>query len=504
MWPTFKNKPKTESIFSFIINSGVIDIIADLGFNTIQFLPVSQSIDGDNWKYRFLSPFPFALQKNWGNPDEFRNLVDEFHKRGIAVILDIILSHVPFKNFKLFDMAGEDVGIHRWIKYDSSKKSSKKEQIFLGEETEWGTKRYRYEDSLIRRFGVESALHFMTRFGVDGFRVDNVDGILRRGPNGQGDDRPGGRLFLRELAKEIYRIDSSAILNYEAHYFYGGNARLLVAPIDFSNKALGATAYSSSRLTYYFHTVLMPKSADDLSVKKLEDISREKVEGESNSTIADFHNHDAAAGLMAGRATGSYAYDALILGDEKLHFHAIGKIKIMSAFISFFTEGRTLDLLQSFLLQKGSFEHNSSIDWGLFFETNYKSKTLINFKKEINKLMDRPAFWPENTLFRECVFVDDSRKILVVKREDRTQNTKEKYYVLINFSSKTSPSIKFPVTSGDYEVVFDDFTQQTNKTPNSEYLSRIFTSKKDSSGEWDFLELPKVNPYNIIVLKKSN
>ena len=109
-----------KEYFKFIAQSGVIETIKELGFNTIQFLPFAQSIDGDNWKFRYLVPFQYAIQKNWGTPDDFAQMIDEFHKHEIAVIGDFVIGHFPDRNFKIFGQDSELNGIHLWTESDNS------------------------------------------------------------------------------------------------------------------------------------------------------------------------------------------------------------------------------------------------------------------------------------------------------------------------------------------------------------------------------------------------
>jgi len=481
-------------LYTYIRTCGVLDMVKDLGFNTIQFLPISQSIDGDNWKFRYLTPFPFAIQKNWGDPDSFLALIDACHELGISVIADIILSHAAYKNYSLFNLKGEDVGLHIW--------KTNEEEVFLDEETSWGTKRFRYSDEHVRQYLIESALHFLTKYSIDGFRIDNVDGILRLGTTGQGEDRPGGRIFLQKLINSLYEHNPLTLIHLEAHYFYGDNAKLLVLPQAVNNKALGATAYNSSRLTYYFHTEMMPKAADDISVWKFEHIREEKEWGQSNSTIADFHNHDAAAGLMDMRATGSYAFDALILNNPGLTEHAIGKIKIMESIIAFGCEGRLLDLLQTFLLQKGTFEHDSSIHWELLKEE--KNYQVVSYKKEINNLLQHPAFWPENTIYRKFVNIDEVNKILVIKREDNTQETNELFYVIINLSGATVEKYAVGVEQEQsFEVVFNSDEIQYAGAGN--VVEKQLEKQESNRFEHYSKEIiiNSLSPYSIIVVKSK-
>ncbi len=482
----------THGYYKFIAESGVIDEIKRLGFNTIQFLPFAQSIDGSNWKFRYLVPYQFAIQKNWGNPDDFAYMVDMFHKAGIAVIGDFVLGHLPHKDYNIFGQDCSKHGIHHWIKSDGT-------YLYLKEETTWGTIRIDYDNQFVREFFVDSCLHFMKHYKVDGFRIDNVDGVIRYGPNGDGDERPNGRVFLRELNSSIYDYNPCALINYEAHYYYDDNAKMLVAPLDSSPRALGASAYNSSRLTYYMHTQFMFKPIDKVSLWKFKHISEEKEWGKSNSTVADFHNHDAAAGLMENRCTGAYAYNCMMEGSgSENHIHSIGKIKVMEAIISFTTEGRTLDLLQTFLLQPGTFEHDSSIRWELTF--NELNKSLVNYKKGINDVMDDPAFWPINAKNRVYLNVDDQNKIIVVERSSKVSN----YVCVINTSSFKHHNYKVGLKEKDnYELVFNSDTFANAGFGLSSYPKEFVNNASSNFEVLDReIQVDLIAPYQVMVFKK--
>lgn len=486
--------PKLE-YYRFIAESGVVEHISRLGFNAVQFLPFAQSIDGDNWKYRYLVPFQYAIQKNWGSPDEFARMVDEFHRHGIAVIGDFVISHFPHKDYKIFGISGKDNGIQNWLGRHGTR-------LYMKEETPWGSMRVDYDNPYVRNFIVQSCIHFMKRYRVDGFRIDNVDGILRYGPNGDGEERPNGRTFLRQLTSTIYDYNPFAMIHFESHFYYGDNAKMLVIPLDESPRALGCTAYNSSRITYYLHTEFMPKSANDITPWKFRDITEEKVWGRSSSTIADFHNHDAAAGLMELRCTGSYAYDAMTVKQPHNHQHAIGKIKVMEAIISFICEGRTLDLLQTFLLQTGSFEHDSSIQWHLTYKQ--ASRCMVEFKRQVNQVMEDPAFWPRFAGNRVFLNVDDRNKILVVERSAEYMGKPSRFVVVINLSSWTHHSYKVGVrTKKDYRVMLNSDLFEYAGTGMASYPEVL---ENRPSRNFELLdrevELGYIAPYGIIVLKE--
>ncbi len=481
-----------DEYFRFIADSGVIGELKRLGFNTIQFLPFAQSIDGDNWKFRYLVPFQYAIQKNWGSPDDFAYMIDKFHEAGIAVIGDFVLGHLPFKDFNVFGLSCDENGLQVWKRTDGY-------EVYMKEETNWGTMRIDFDSPHVRDFFIDSVLHFLCRYRIDGFRIDNVDGIIRFGVNGDGEERPCGRQFLIDVNKSIYSYNPAALVHYEAHYFYEDNAKMLVAPIGSEDRALGATCYNSSDLTYYFHTEYMFKTIDKISMWTFKDINEAKEWGKKNSTIADFHNHDAAAGLMEMRCTGAYAYDCMINKQEENHVHALGKIKVMEALINFACEGRTLDLIQTFLLQRGTFEHESSIWWHLTF--NEVSKNSLNFKKAVNEIMDDPAFWPANVCNRKYLNVDDKNKVLVIERFCE----ESRYIIVINTSSWKHHDYKVGVTSeSDFVCVLnsDEFKYagfgmasypeilKNQPSQNFELLNREFV-------------VPVISPYGVLVFKEK-
>jgi 1,4-alpha-glucan branching enzyme len=374
----------------------------------------------------------------------------------------------------------------------------------MKEETSWGTMRPDYDNPSVRFFVINGCIQFMKRYKVDGLRIDNVDGILRYGDAGEGDERPNGRTFLRELTKEVYAYNPKELVHLESHYFYEDNAKMLVVEHNASPRALGATAYNSSRLTYYFHKEFMPRDVEKVSAWRFKHIAEEKEWGESNSTVADFHNHDAAAGLMEMRCTGSYAYDTMTCKQPENHFHALGKIKIMESIIAFCCEGRILDLMQTFLLQTGTFEHDSSIQWYLTY--NEVNQGLVNYKQKINEIMQDPAFWPLFTKNRSFLNVDNQNKIIVIERSADYNGSISRYVIIINFSSWKHFNYKVGVrTKKDYEVVFN-----SDKFNYAGFgiVSYPHMLKNNPSKNFEVLDsevvLDVVAPYGIVVLKEKS
>ncbi|GAA3996231.1 hypothetical protein GCM10022408_03530 [Hymenobacter fastidiosus] len=64
--------------------------IQRLGVNVIELMPVNEFEGNESWGYN--SSFYFAPDKYYGPKNELKRFIDEAHKRGIAVILDMVLN----------------------------------------------------------------------------------------------------------------------------------------------------------------------------------------------------------------------------------------------------------------------------------------------------------------------------------------------------------------------------------------------------------------------------
>ena len=67
-----------------------LDYLRTLGITAVELMPI-QEFDGNNsWGYN--PNLYFAPDKAYGTPDKYKKFIDECHKRGIAVILDMVFN----------------------------------------------------------------------------------------------------------------------------------------------------------------------------------------------------------------------------------------------------------------------------------------------------------------------------------------------------------------------------------------------------------------------------
>lgn len=69
-----------------------LDYLVELGINAIEFMPVNEFPGHTNWGYSHHSIY--AVENSYGSPDDFCQLVDECHARGIRVICDAVYNHM--------------------------------------------------------------------------------------------------------------------------------------------------------------------------------------------------------------------------------------------------------------------------------------------------------------------------------------------------------------------------------------------------------------------------
>src|SRR6266446_5009731 len=154
-----------------------LQYIKDLAFNAIELLPVQEFCLDRSWGYN--PSFYFAPESGYGSPSELRSLVDEAHKRGLAVLFDVVFNHVSDDDNSL---DGLDV-------YPSGNPG-----IYLqAYRTPWGSAPAFWKDD-VKAFFLANAEMYLDEYNGDGLRFDATRAI--ESAAGWGND---GWRFLQHL-----------------------------------------------------------------------------------------------------------------------------------------------------------------------------------------------------------------------------------------------------------------------------------------------------------------
>jgi len=177
----------------------LVDYVTDLGFTHVEFLPVAEHPFGGSWGYQVTSYY--APTARFGDPDDFRYLVDALHQAGIGVLLDWVPAHFPRDEWALARFDGTSLYEHP----DPRR----------GAHPDWGTLIFNYGRTEVRNFLVANAVYWLEEFHVDGLRVDAVASMLyldySRQPGEWTPNEYGGRenldaiSFLQEANATCYK-----------------------------------------------------------------------------------------------------------------------------------------------------------------------------------------------------------------------------------------------------------------------------------------------------------
>ncbi len=158
--------------------AGVVErlpYLVELGVNALELMPVADFPGRRNWGYDGVNLF--APARCYGTPDELRRLVNEAHRLGLAVLLDVVYNHLgPDGNY---------LSQFSPFYFNSA------------HHTPWGAA-VNFDGEHcgpVRDVFVENALHWLCEYHFDGLRLDATDAIIDEGE----------KHFLIELAERVHQ-----------------------------------------------------------------------------------------------------------------------------------------------------------------------------------------------------------------------------------------------------------------------------------------------------------
>lgn len=141
-----------------------LDYIQNLGVNAIELMPVSEFEGNISWGYN--PTLYFAVDKTYGKPEDLKALIDECHKRGIAVILDMVFNHTKGTNpmAKLYPY-GNDLQYNPWFSTNPPEGDN-------GYGEEWNHDFGPAHEMFTRAFE-----YWLKEYKIDGYRLDLSHGL---------------------------------------------------------------------------------------------------------------------------------------------------------------------------------------------------------------------------------------------------------------------------------------------------------------------------------------
>lgn len=212
--------------------------LVDLDVNAVELLPMAEFNGNVSWGYG--NSHHFCIESSAGGRDKYRHFVRECHRRGIAVIQDVVYNHYAPDTERAewqYDSTAHEQNIYFWYEghpndypdyeraaHDTSLPSDERPAAGHGGYLDNGSTGYapRFWEEIVRQQFISSAAFLIEEMHVDGLRVDLTQAIhrdnrLHADGRSIGNANIFGQKFLREWSRTLRMIRPTVMLIAEDH-----------------------------------------------------------------------------------------------------------------------------------------------------------------------------------------------------------------------------------------------------------------------------------------------
>lgn len=181
--------------------AGKLDYLHTLGVNAIELMPFSEFEGNSSWGYN--PDFYFAPDKYYGRDIDYKAFIDECHKRGIAVIMDMVLNHAynqcPLVQLYYNPIANQPAADNPWFNQTSPN------PVFY-----WGND-FNHESPATKYFVSRVIKYWMKDYHIDGYRFDFTKGFTNTPGDGSAYD-PSRIAILENMYDTLKTADTNGIM----------------------------------------------------------------------------------------------------------------------------------------------------------------------------------------------------------------------------------------------------------------------------------------------------
>lgn len=154
------NRPDAATTGTFYTAIEKLDYLESLGVTTIELMPVTSMAMSYGWGYA--PNHLFSVENSYGGRHGLLEFVKACHKRGMAVILDVVYNHF-FPETDLWQFDGWSENDRGGIYFYNDERG----------DTPWGG-RPDYGRPEVRQFILDNVTMWLTEYHIDGLRVDST------------------------------------------------------------------------------------------------------------------------------------------------------------------------------------------------------------------------------------------------------------------------------------------------------------------------------------------
>jgi glycosidase len=181
-----------------------LDYLQELGVNAIELMPFNEFEGNSSWGYN--PSFHFAPDKYYGTEEALKSFIDECHRRGMAVIMDIVLNHAygqsPLVRLYWNDQLGRPAANSPWFN-----EVSPNPVFSFGYD-------FNHESVHTKAYVDRVNRYWLEEYKIDGYRFDFTKGFTNTPGDGSGYD-PARIAILKRMADVIWDYDNTAYVILE-------------------------------------------------------------------------------------------------------------------------------------------------------------------------------------------------------------------------------------------------------------------------------------------------
>jgi len=423
--------PRIDGKSAFELTTKRISHIKDLGFNCIQLMPVTEF--GGIWGYNPRQLL--AVHGKWGSSHQFKQLINQAHKLGLAVVIDIVLNHGSAKLNSLWNWDGYGPNNCGGIYFEGES------------DTPWG-RRFAFHKWEVKEYLKAACRMWIEEYHIDGLRFDSVHNMPWN--------------LLQEMTYEI------------KHYYPG---KILIAEITPENPAVVTNAGFDACWIHsaHFDSLKVIKGHDGgnnpqtrLSLlKSMIDIHRGFPRSCSavNSMLG---SHDQCGDRHGGHQDGgSHRYFISRLGGRN-NWHGRARVRMWYA-LQAMSRGLPMIFMGTETLQDDWWHVDVShrFNWRLIEEKDTFTEQMMNCVRDVNKLrLSSHALTSENIRF---VHEDTQNTVLGWVRWSEAEGAGNAYLCVAHL--------------GENEWAGNDYALFTGWGTDRRWI-QVFNSQAEAYGGW--------------------
>jgi 1,4-alpha-glucan branching enzyme len=342
---------------------GMLDHLDDLGVNAIELMPLAEF--SGRWGWGYGNTHPFAIESSAGGRNDYKLFVRECHRRGMAVIQDVVYNHFDGNASRTeweYDSTAPEENIYYWYEGKAADYQNANGGYLNNGSSGFAP---RYWEEPVRQLFVSSAAALVDEFHIDGLRVDLTQAIHRDNTlNANGwtvaaANQYGQKLF-REWSRTLRMIRPSVFLIAEDHSGW---------PAVTQRAGAGGLGFDATWFAAFYHSLIGDADAAAGSARLLREagfggdgpLAMQQFAGELWKTqfnTVDYHeSHDEAANATGSARTSRVAVDgAPLLGPTRRYAEARCRV---AAGLSLLSAGTPMIFMGEEIVAQKPFRYDS-------------------------------------------------------------------------------------------------------------------------------------------------